>query len=309
MSAPFERVVIVGASGQLGSELLRAFAAEQTFTPSRSELDLGRPAELAGALARLRPSLVINTAAFHQVDACEADAAGAFAINALGVDALAAAAAAAGAAFAQVSTDYVFDGARDGPHAENDGPRDTPYDESDAARPLNVYGISKFAGERLAVRHGPRAFVFRTSGLYGSSGVSNKGPVFVERMLRGAERGEALRVVDDVVFSPSYAPHVAAAMRRVLGTERYGLYHVSDAGRCSWWEFAVEAIRLRGLEPRVEAVRSTPAPGAARRPAFSALAHGALKREGFPAMPTWQEGLREYLAVRARQDASSPASM
>jgi dTDP-4-dehydrorhamnose reductase len=299
MSAPFERVVIVGASGQLGSALRRAFAAEQTFAPPHGELDLGRPAELAGALAQLRPTLVINAAAFHQVDACEADPARAFAINALGVDALAAAAAAAGAAFAHVSTDYVFDGARD-----------TPYDESDAARPLNVYGISKLAGERLAVRHGPRAFVFRTSGLYGASGVSNKGPVFVEKMLRGAERGEALRVVDDVVFSPSFAPHVAAAMHRVLSTERYGLYHLSDAGCCSWWEFAVEAIRLHGLEPRVEAVRSAPASGAARRPAFSALAHGALKREGFPAMPTWQEGLREYLSARAaRQDAPAPASM
>jgi dTDP-4-dehydrorhamnose reductase len=185
-----------------------------------------------------------------------------------------------------------------------------PYVETDAARPLNVYGVSKLAGELLAQRHGPRWFVIRTSGLYGPSGVSNKGPVFVEKMLRGAERGDALRVVDDVRFSPSYAPHVAEAMRRVLASERYGLYHLTDAGDCSWWEFAVEAIRLRGLDPSVEPARSAPAPGSARRPAFSALAHDALRREGFPAMPLWQEGLRAYLAARAsRQDASSPASM
>jgi dTDP-4-dehydrorhamnose reductase len=299
MSAPFERVVIVGATGQLGRELLHAFADCDLVAPSRADLDLARPGELATALGRLKPTLVINTAAFHQVDACEADPATSFAINALGVDALAAASAVVGATFAHVSTDYVFDGA----HRE-------PYDERDAARPLNVYGASKLAGEALTARHGPRWFVFRTSGLYGPRGVSNKGPVFVERMLRGAEAGEPLRVVDDVVFSPSYAPHVAEAMRAVLATDAYGLYHVTDAGRCSWWEFAVEAIRARGLEPHVEAVRSAWTPGAARRPGFSALAHGALARGGFAPMPAWQEGLRAYLRARkARQDAPSAASM
>jgi len=299
LSNPFSRVVIVGATGQLGSELMRALGDCEPLGPSRSELDLGRPEELGPALARLRPSLVINTAAFHQVDVCEVDPATSLAVNALGVDALAAAAASAGAAFAHVSTDYVFD-----------GEKRSPYAETDAPRPLNVYGVSKLAGEFLAARHGPRCFVFRTSGLYGPTGVSNKGPVFVERMLRGAERGEPLRVVDDVTFSPSYAPHVAAAMRAVLGTERYGLYHLSDAGSCTWWEFAVAAIRLRGLEPRVEPVRSTRGPGAARRPAYSALGHDALLRGGFAEMPTWQEGVAAYLRARAeREDASSPAAM
>jgi dTDP-4-dehydrorhamnose reductase len=299
VSAPFSRVLVVGATGQLGSELMRVFADCAPLGPARAELDLSRPDELTPALARLRPSLVINTAAFHQVDACEADPATAFAINALGTDALASAAAAAGATFAHVSTDYVFDGLKG-----------APYAESDAARPLNVYGISKLAGERLAARHAPRCFVFRTSGLYGRSGVSNKGPVFVEKMLRGAERGDALRVVDDVIFSPSYAPHVAEAMRRVLESEAFGLYHLTDAGACSWWEFAVEAIRLRGLAPQVAAVKTARSPGAAQRPAYSALDHAALRAGGYPAMPPWQEGLRAYLAVRAaRQDASAPASM
>jgi len=299
VSAPFERVLILGASGQLGSELVRAFADCETFAPAHGHLDLARPADIRAALAQMRPSLVINTAAFHQVDACEADPERAFAINTLAVDALAAASVAAGAVFAHVSTDYVFDGRKGAAYLETDTPK-----------PLNVYGVSKLAGELLAAVHGPRWFVFRTSGLYGSSGVSNKGPVFVERMLRGAENGDPLRVVGDVVFSPSYAPHVAKTLRAVLATERFGLYHVTDSGSCSWWEFAVEAIRLRGLEPRVEAVASAHAPGAARRPAYSALDHGALRAGRFPAMPSWQEGLHAYLQARAaRQDASSPASM
>ncbi len=295
---PFERVLVVGARGQLGSELMRALAGFGPFGPERSALDLTDVAAVRKTVDDYRPTLVINTAAFHKVDACEADPATAFAVNALGVDRLAAVCARSGATFAHVSTDYVFSGSKR-----------TPYDETDAALPLNAYGASKLAGEHLIRRHGEAHFIFRTSGLFGPGGASTKGPTFVERMLQFAERGESPRVVDDIVFSPSYAPHVALAMCAVMATEQFGLYHVTNAGQCSWWALAVETLRAAGYETAVERIVSGRDSGTARRPVFSALGHGELMRRGFAELPPWQEGVRAFVAARGvRQDAASSAS-
>jgi dTDP-4-dehydrorhamnose reductase len=288
MSALLERVVVVGAHGQLGSELMAALAPHRPYGPARAELDLTDGAAVRRLVEERRPSLVVNCAAFHRVESCEADPSTAFGVNALAVDTLAAECARAGAAFAHVSTDYVFD-----------GETREPYDESDAARPLNAYGASKLAGEALLQRHGERWFVFRTSGLFGLHGRSGKGLSFVERMLRGAEVGQPLRVVDDVVFAPSYAPHVARAIVELAAADEFGLYHLTNAGACSWWELAVEAIRASGRVPEVEAIRSQHVPGNARRPAFSALAPGELRRRGWPSLPSWREGVRAYVTARA----------
>lgn len=281
-----ERIAVIGAGGQLGSALVTALAGLEVLALERAALDIERPDSVAGMLRGYRPTLVINTAAFHNVEQCQQQPERAFAVNAIAIDALAAACAAADAAFAHVSTDYVFDGSAR-----------APYDEGAPPRPLNVYGVSKYAGELALGARLPAAFVFRTSGLYGTSGRSGKGPTFVERMRSGARAGTPLRVVDDIRQTPSYAPHVAAAIRAILATGTFGTYHVTNSGECSWYEFALEILRQSHLEARIERTTSEVAGGAAHRPKYSVLAHRGMQRLGLPPMPDWRAGLRAYLSA------------
>jgi dTDP-4-dehydrorhamnose reductase len=284
----FARVLVIGATGQLGSEVMRALAQHAPAGPSRADLDIEDAAGVGAAFKRYRPTLVVNTAAFHKVEECESEAALATAVNEIAIGRLAQECARGGAVLAHVSTDYVFG-----------GEKPTPYDETDEPHPLNVYGKSKLAGERAIERVLERHFIFRTSGLFGRSGQSTKGPTFVERMLQMAERGETPKVVDDITFSPSYAPHVAVAMAEVMASDRFGIYHVTNAGACTWYQLASEVIQQSGSPIEVIATHSHSSQGA-RRPANSALAHGALLRNGFDDLPPWQEGVRDYLAERAR---------
>jgi dTDP-4-dehydrorhamnose reductase len=279
-------VAILGATGQLGRDLVRTFADLHPISFERS-VDLTDAGSLEEALERHRPSLVINTAAFHQVDRCEADPERAFAVNAFGVDRLAALCAARGIVFAHISTDYVFDGTAS-----------EPYDERAIANPLNVYGSSKLEGERLVAGHDGPHYIFRTSGLFGRHQSSSKGLTFIERMLRGAEAGTQLRVVDDIVFSPSFTGHVAPAIRRIVESGTFGLYHVTNRGFCSWYDLASEAVRQAGLSATIEATNANRAQRP-RRPLFSALAHGAIERAGIEDLPDWRAGVAAYLAERS----------
>ncbi len=282
-----ERVVVIGAAGQLGSELMRAFSDVEPAGVDHAQVDIERPSAIAAMLARFRPTLALNTAAFHNVEHCQTLPERAFAVNALAVDDLAAQCENAGCALLHVSTDYVFDGTAREPYAE-----DAP------TNPLSVYGISKVAGEQLVRCRTPRHFIVRTSGLFGVRTSTGKGYTFVDRMLAQARAGQPLRVVDDVTFSPTYAPHAAAAIRRIVEAAAFGTYHVTNAGSCTWYAFACEALRRAGLSPSIEAVASSTFGGFARRPAYSALGHGALARLGLPAMPDWREGIAAYLAER-----------
>jgi len=283
-----DRIVIVGASGQLGTELVAELAPYKPIAADRAAYDLGDHDAMRSLVSRFAPTLVINTAAYHNVEHCEIHPDRALAINAIAVDALANACALAGAAFAQVSTDYVFDGRTD-----------RPYCEADGINPINAYGVSKAAGEQLIRRHGERHFVFRTSGLYGRAGSSTKGYTFVERVLGQAERGEPIRVVDDMTFSPSYARDVASAIRRILQNGTFGTYHVTNAGHCTWFAFAAEAFRLAGLQPTdFQPVSYRSFDRYIDRPAFSALDLGAIARERIALPPHWMDGLAAYIAER-----------
>jgi dTDP-4-dehydrorhamnose reductase len=282
-----DRVLVIGATGQLGRELVSAFADASVLAPTHADLDVEEPDAVLSALRRLRPTLVLSAAAYHNVERCESYPERAFALNALAVDRLAAACSLVGAAFGTFSTDYVFDGAAR-----------EPYREHDRANPLSAYGASKLAGEQLARRHGERHFIVRTSGLYGHHHSSVKGPPFVERVLAQAESGEKVRVVDDVTFSPSYAPHVAAAVRRIVESGSFGTYHVTNAGATTWYEFAMAAFALSGLRAAIEPMSSSSLSGAARRPAYSALAHEAMARAGVPPMAPWREALESYVSAR-----------
>jgi len=285
-----EKVVIVGAGGQLGTDLVAALAEFRPIAANRAAYDLGDHDAMRALVARYRPTLVINTAAYHNVEHCEIHPDRALAINAVAVDALAQACALAGAAFAQVSTDYVFDGRTD-----------RPYREEDAVNPISAYGVSKAAGEQLVRRHGERHFIVRTSGLYGRAGSSTKGYTFVERVLGQAERGEPIRVVNDMTFSPSYTRDVARIMRAIFERGVFGTYHATNAGHCTWFDFASEAFRLAELQPiDFSAVSYRSFDSYIGRPAFSALELAGLARAGIDQPPNWQAGLAAYIAERRR---------
>ncbi len=287
-----DTVLVLGGAGQLGSELCRVFADRKVLAPSSSELPIEDEGKIAEALDRGRPDVVINATAYHQLDQCERNPSRAFEVNALAVGALARACAERKIRFVTIGTDYVFSGFEG-----------RPYDEKDREFPLNVYGISKLAGERYAASANDATVVFRVSGVFGRSGYSNKGPTFVERMIALAEKSEPIRVVDNVRFSPTYSPHAAATMREVLERETAGLFHITNAGMCTWYELAVEAIRVAGRQAHVERTQYSNDGSAVKRPLCSALAHAELKRLGVGSPPTWQTGVAEYVAEREHRTA------
>lgn len=283
------RIAVVGASGQLGSALCAALADRDVVAPSHAELPFEDADALAAFLDDVRPDALVNCSAFHSVDAIErGETAKAFAINAIAVDAAAAACAQRGVAFATVSTDYVFDG--------NAG---RAYREDDAPNPLTAYGASKLAGELLVRRHGPRHYILRTSGVFGTAGTSNKGYTLIEKVVRQAERGEPTRMVADMVFSPSYAPDIAVAIRNLLDAQAFGTHHLTNAGHCSWFEFVQAAFALAGLadaplEPTTYAAMGNPT----RRPMYSVLANTTFAPAGIPAVRHWREALGDFVAGR-----------
>ena len=236
------------------------------------------------AVARTRPEVLVNCAAFHDVDRCETEPVPAFETNAIAVAGAARAARDAGAVFVTLSTDYVFDGASG-----------SPYTEGDVPHPLSVYGTSKLAGEYLVEALGGRAFVVRTCGVYGPAESASARPGLVDRVLAG-DVGRPLRVVADSYASPTFAGDLADALRRLIESPAYGLYHAVNAGPVSWHDFAAEAARLAGAHVTIEPIEVRERKAAARRPAFSALSNAKLAALGIP-MPSWREGLAACLGV------------
>lgn len=285
-----KNVVVIGASGQLGSDLVIALRGGgfNVVGADHAQIDIESTTAVAALIARFEPDLLINTAAFHNVERCETHSDRAFAVNATAVDGLAIVCAIANIALLHVSTDYVFA-----------GDKATPYVETDAPRPRSVYGISKYSGELLAASRLEKLWIVRTSGLYGVRGSTTKGYTFIERVREQAKRGEPVRVVDDIVFSPSYTVHVARAICEIVSTSTYGTYHVTNGGHCSWYEFAKEVFSQIGVSPDLRPTTSAAFPTYAKRPTFSALDHEAMRRAGLRSVPSWQDGIRDYLASKA----------
>jgi dTDP-4-dehydrorhamnose reductase len=288
------RVVLLGAAGQLGRELARRLPQPTTIALPREALDLREGAALAARLAALAPDAVVNAAADNRVDAAEADPRDAFAVNADAVGTLARACHGAGAFLVHVSTDYVFDGRAS-----------RPYTEDDAPNPLSAYGRSKREGERLAAAHCPRHAIVRTAGLYAAGGSRGKGGSFVERVLAKARAGEPLRVVADQVTAPTWARDVAetlaALLPRLTGDDApTGIYHLTNAGECSWHGFATAIVALAGLSARVEPITTADLGAPAARPAYSVLADSRLAALGLAPLRPWRDALAEYLAETVR---------
>jgi dTDP-4-dehydrorhamnose reductase len=226
------------------------------------------------------------------VDKAETEPEAAFAVNAWGVRALSAICRDLDCTLVHISTDYVF-GLEPG--------RRIPYDEVDAPGPVSVYGLSKLAGEYLVRSQCPKHFVVRTCGLYGVWGSGGKGTNFVETMLRVAGQGKPLRVVADQICTPSYTVDVAAALAALIPTGRFGLYHITNAGACSWYEFARTIFQLAGVKAHLSATTSQDYGAPARRPGYSVLANGKYASLNLPLPRLWQEALADYLAERGKR--------
>ncbi len=283
------RILLLGGSGQLGRELLRALAhspqAHQIIAPSHAELNLADPETAAAAVRAAAPEAIVNCAAYNQVDAAENAAAEAFAVNALGPYYLARAARAAGADLVQIGTNYVFDGRAAAAYREDDPPR-----------PLNVYGASKLAAEQLIALAWERHILVRTAGLYAAGGSRAKPDGgFVERILAQAAAGAPLRVVADQRISPTPAADLAPAVLSLLFERRYGCFHLTSGGDCSWHEFAAAVLEFAGLQARIEPIASAELEYAARRPANGVLAN---TRAPELRLPHWREALSAYLQAR-----------
>jgi dTDP-4-dehydrorhamnose reductase len=260
---------------------------------TRADADLTRPRELRAALAAMGPDVVVNCAAYNLVDRAESTPHDAFAVNAWGVRDLALVCRDLRCTLVHFSTDYVFG---------LDAARRTPWTETDAPGPCGVYGLSKWAGERLVRELCPRHFVVRTCGLYGVWGSGGKGGNFVETMLRLAGQGKPLRVVADQVCTPTYTADLADAVVRLLGTGRHGLYHLTSGGACSWHEFAAAIFDLAGVAADLTPIGSAEYGAAARRPAYSVLANAAAAAAGLPPLRPWRDALAAYLGERGRRN-------
>ena len=289
------RCALIGAAGQLGFDLARTFDLPGALVRlTRADVDLLDADATARILRDLRPTHVVNTAAYNLVDRAEDEPSAAFALNADAVGALADVCESLGATLVHFSTDYVFD-----------GHRSTPYGEGDAPGPLSRYGESKLAGERMALMRCRRAFVFRVCGLFGVARSAGKGGTnFVETMLRLAREGRPIRVVRDQVLTPSYTLDLAPKVWRVMAGGSPGLYHLTNAGETSWYDFAREVFRLSGLTPDLTRVTAAEYGARARRPAYSVLGHGRLGALGEDDLRPWQEALAAYLRERAGVSAA-----
>ena len=282
-------IAVLGATGQLGSELLSLWG-ERAVGLTRDQLDLCDPPTIETALEAIGAEVVVNAAAYNLVDRAESEPSAAMAVNALGPRQLARGCASRGIRLVHVSSDFVF-GA--------DTSRREPYAESDETGPLGAYAVSKLGGE-LYVRSGcPDHLVVRSCGLYGHAARRREGGGnFVETMLRLASAGGPIRVVDDQLCTPTSAVVLATAISSLLESGCSGLYHATCAGSTTWCEFAREIFERSGLEVEVEAITTAEFGAPARRPGYSVLDCGRLIRDTGYTPPDWRVALTGYLASR-----------
>jgi len=284
------RILLTGGNGQLAQDLPRVLVDDEVVARAHAELDICNREELLAAVCQLHPSCVINTAAFNRVDECEDRPEEAFRVNAIGTYNVVLAAKQVGALVVHFSTDYVFDGSKR-----------APYVETDVPNPLSIYGLSKLVGEIIVRQYGEKYFLIRTCGLYGHTGSRSKGGNFVETMLRLAAQGKTIRVVQDQIVTPTSTQDVAVKVAELIRTDHYGLYHMTNSGECSWYEFAREIFQLAGLAVNLEPTSTAAYSARARRPAYSVLDNQALRRAGFADLRPWPEALADYLRARAER--------
>ncbi|WP_422658502.1 dTDP-4-dehydrorhamnose reductase [Paenibacillus sp. EC2-1] len=281
------RVLVTGAGGQLGQDVVLQFrqAGHEVIACDRNELNITDLEQCRKVISANRPEVIIHCAAYTAVDAAESDVDGAYVVNAVGTRNVALAAEAVGAKLIYISTDYVFN-----------GQGEQPYHEYDNTDPQGIYGKSKRAGEVLVQSLCSKWFIVRTSwvfGLYGNN--------FVKTMLRLGREKPMLKVVHDQKGSPTYTADIAHFLIALVATEKYGIYHASNCGTCTWYEFTEaimeEAQQILGwpVQAKLEPCTTVEFPRPAPRPANSVLEHLSIRTNGFEDLPHWRKGLRQFL--------------
>jgi dTDP-4-dehydrorhamnose reductase len=271
-------ILITGADGQLGKELTRQISqSHSVISLGKKDLNITDKEKVNKIISQLKPELIIHAAAFTAVDNCEIERKKAFEVNGLGAGYVAIAANKVGARMFYISSDYVFDGIKQ-----------SPYTEEDEPNPLSVYGMSKWLGEKLVLNfHGT---VIRTSWLYGHDGKN-----FVKTMLALAQKNKEIKVVNDQIGSPTYVNDLTETIIRLFD-KRIGIYHVSNSGSCSWYEFAKAIFKEAGFDSNLVLPISTEDYGAlAARPRYSVMAHKALMRENVKPLRTWNDALKTFI--------------
>ncbi|MEV5027361.1 dTDP-4-dehydrorhamnose reductase [Paenibacillus sp. LPE1-1-1.1] len=274
------KIVITGANGQLGRELSEwTTGTAEIIGFGRHELDITSLPACRNLFALHQPDVVIHCAAYTAVDKAESEPDEAFRVNAAGTRNVAVAAREVGAKLCYISTDYVFDGTGT-----------TPYNEYDKTNPLTVYGKSKFAGEQLVQTLYDRYYIVRTSWVFGKYGNN-----FVKTMLKLAEERDQLKVVADQIGSPTYTYDLAEFLLELVHTDYYGIYHASNSGTCSWYDFAQAIFEESGSKIILEPCTTAEFPRPAPRPAYSVMDHSAMRSNGFNVLRPWREALKHYL--------------
>jgi dTDP-4-dehydrorhamnose reductase len=290
------KVLITGANGQLGTDLQQALYNFEVIPLTHGDIEITDIDSVKNACNRYKPEVIINTAAFVRVDDCEDNRDKAYQVNALGARNVAVVSQELGAKLVQISTDYIFGG--------ETRPAAIPFTEFDTPVPIGVYGQSKLAGEDFVRHLCHKYFIVRGSGLFGVAGSSGKGGNFIETIIRlGKERTE-LRVVNDQMFSPTYTKDLANTIVQIIATEYYGIFHVTNSGICSWYEFASEIIKLAGLNTKVIPITSDQYPQKAKRPQYSVLDHFHLRLLGMDDIRSWQVALRDYMAIKGHTNSN-----
>jgi dTDP-4-dehydrorhamnose reductase len=285
------KIAVVGANGQLGSDVFRAFKerGDEVLPLVHGDIEITDVNSVRSALFARNAEVVVNTTAMHHVERCEENPAAAFAVNGLGARNLAQATRYSGALLIHISTDYVFD-----------GKKDKPYVETDPPLPVNVYGNTKLAGEHFVQTCNPRHFVLRTSALYGKHACRGKGGLnFVDLMLKLASERGKVRVVDSEFVTPTPTAELARQIVALSRSNAYGLYHATAEGSCSWYEFAKEIFEITRTRVQLEVAGPGEFPAKVPRPSYSVLENQALKTKNLSLFGSWRAGLNDYLGVRA----------
>ncbi|GHV25230.1 NAD(P)-dependent oxidoreductase [Spirochaetia bacterium] len=272
------KLLITGSRGQLGTELQRQ-ARDEIVAADVEEVDITELDSVRSIIKKTAPDGIINCAAYTNVDKCETDRDAAFAVNALGARNLAIAASECCAKLIHISTDYVFDGSGSEPRREWDLPN-----------PQSVYGYTKLTGEQYVRQFCPRSFIVRTAWLYGYVGTN-----FVKTILNAAKSGKPLKVVDDQRGNPTSAVDLTKHLLKLISTEEFGIYHCTNNGECSWYEFADRFLGLSGLKYTIEPCTTEEFPRPAKRPAYSSLDNMMLRLTIGDEMRSWQDAVAEYI--------------
>lgn len=276
-----QKVLITGANGQLGKELVELFTEKgfEVYGFGRDKMDITNQAQVQEVISTLKPDIVLHSAAHTQVDLAESEPEQAFSINAYGTRNVAVAAGAVGAKLVYISTDYVFDGTTD-----------EPYSEFSPTSPLGVYGKSKLAGEQFVRDLHSKFFIVRTSWVYGKHGDN-----FVKTMLKLGEGRKELSVVADQIGCPTYTLDLATSILELVNSEKYGVYHITNSGSCSWYEFAKFIFEQANMDVNVHPCTTNDFPRPAPRPAYSVLNHMSLKINMLTPVQNWKMALKSYL--------------